>query len=762
MAQPLEFQYQVAAAGTITDANTPATGWTDYNTLDFVSPTPGTSTATALVGNDPANRTALSSSLVVSVNPGQEIWLRWLDINDAGNDHGLGIDDFSVTPQGVVVDVPPSVVSTVPTAGATGVAITSNITVTFSEAVTAGASSFTLECPFGTPIAFGVSGGGTTYTIDPTSDLLSSTTCTATVIGANVTDLDGTADPMASNYPWTFTTASSVPTLTLNDVTQNEGNSGTTTFTFSVSLSAASASAVTFDIATADNTATLADDDYIDHSLTGQSIPAGNTTYTFDVTVNGDTTFEPNETFFVNATNVTGANVADGQGLGTITNDDVQVAEIFEIQGSGATSPYATQVVSTHDNIVTAVGPQGFFIQTPTARADADPNTSNGIYVFTSTAPTVVVGDIVDVTGTVVEYFTFTEFSPVTSVTVDSSGNPLPDAIELDETFPPTDPASTWWAIGFERLEGMRVHVANGITSGPNQRRASDLSAEIYGVANLNRPFRGAGIQYPGLPALPIWDGNPEVFEIDPDFLGAVPDPDYVPAGSTYSATGVMGFDFGNWELWPTAFTFTPPASLPRPVRVRNGGEFTVGTYNLLQLDATAGDYAARLQKHSAYIRTVLGAPDVLGVQECMSITELNALAARIHTDDSSLTYTAYLEEGHDVGGIDVGFLVRDTVTNVDVSQLGYDVKFSLEPTKALHDRPPLLLEGSYVGNGAPFAFTVMVNHTRSLIGIDDDPPLPATGDGPRVRQKRLEQAQWIAQWMQDYQTAPANRSGHS
>jgi uncharacterized repeat protein (TIGR01451 family) len=58
-----------------------------------------------------------------------------------------------------------------------------------------------------------------------------------------------------------------------------------------------------------------------------------------------------------------------------------------------------------------------------------------------------------------------------------------------------------------------------------------------------------------------------------------------------------------------------------------------------------------------------------------------------------------------------------------------------------------------YAGNGAPFAFTVMVNHTRSLIGVED----PGT-EGNRVRTKRLEQAQWIAQWIQDYQTAPATQ----
>ena len=73
------------------------------------------------------------------------------------------------------------------------------------------------------------------------------------------------------------------PTLTINDVSLNEGNTGATTFTFTVSLSApAPAGGVTFDIATADNTATVADNDYVAKSLTAQTIPAGNQTYQFD------------------------------------------------------------------------------------------------------------------------------------------------------------------------------------------------------------------------------------------------------------------------------------------------------------------------------------------------------------------------------------------------------------------------------------------------------------------------------------------------
>ena len=118
----------------------------------------------------------------------------------------------------------------------------------------------------------------------------------------------------------TFTVAQ--PALSIGDVSLAEGDSGTTTFNFTVSLSLpAPAGGVTFDIATADGTATSSSD-YVAKSLTSQTIAAGSSSYTFSVTVNGDTAVEDAETFFVNVTNVSGASVADGQAQGTITNDD--------------------------------------------------------------------------------------------------------------------------------------------------------------------------------------------------------------------------------------------------------------------------------------------------------------------------------------------------------------------------------------------------------------------------------------------------------
>ncbi|WP_170113042.1 Calx-beta domain-containing protein [Ahniella affigens] len=128
--------------------------------------------------------------------------------------------------------------------------------------------------------------------------------------------------------------APALPNLTINDVTLAEGNAGTTSFLFTVSLSApAGPGGVTFDIATSAGSATTGSD-FNGSSLTGQTIPAGSSTYAFTTLVFGDTSLETNETFFVNVTNVVGANATDAQGLGTINNDDTVPVSVTAVPTS--------------------------------------------------------------------------------------------------------------------------------------------------------------------------------------------------------------------------------------------------------------------------------------------------------------------------------------------------------------------------------------------------------------------------------------------
>lgn len=184
------------------------------------------------------------------------------------------------------------------------------------------------------------------------------------------------------------------PNLSINDVSLSEGNAGTTIFTFTVSLAApAPAGGVTFDIATADGTAQdgnpgTEDTDYVAQSLLAQTIAVGNTTYTFNVTVNGDAVIEGNETFFVNVTNVTGTGVTvtDGQGQGTIVNDDIALSFIHDVQGNGAATPIPGSTVAVEGVVIgdyqATTQLSGFFLEEEDADHDADPATSEGVFVF--------------------------------------------------------------------------------------------------------------------------------------------------------------------------------------------------------------------------------------------------------------------------------------------------------------------------------------------------------------------------------------------
>ena len=413
-----------------------------------------------------------------------------------------------------------------------------------------------------------------------------------------------------------------------------------------------------------------------------------------------------------------------------------QTLEIWEIQGDGMSSPFEGQVVTTQGNVVTAVGEDLFFIQTPDSRSDGNAWTSDGIVVDLGSAPGLAVGDQVDVTGTVRERFDQTEIAGGPTVAVVSSGHQLPTPVDFDPSVP--SPLQPWPETELERFEGMLVSVEEATVSAP-----TDRFGEACIVAAPRRLYREPGIVYPGLPNLAVWDGNPEGFELDPLGLGG--GPVELTAGSILRAEGVLAFAFGAYQLWPTSLEVVSEPDLPAPARPRRFDEARVATQNLFRLGDSGDDvpYATRLRKLSMQVREVLGAPDVLAVQEVEDIETLQDLADRIATDDPSLAYTPFLEEGNDFGGIDVGFLVRDTVRVLDTEQVGADVRFTWDDS-LLHDRPPLVMVAELPGFSVPFTVTLVVVHLRSLGGIDD------AADGERVRRKRFEQSVWLSEWIQD------------
>jgi hypothetical protein len=375
-------------------------------------------------------------------------------------------------------------------------------------------------------------------------------------------------------------------------------------------------------------------------------------------------------------------------------------------------------------------------MQTPDTLTDADPLTSEGIFVYTTFS--VAVGDQVEVIGVVNEFYDFTEIAGPVTVIVASSGNPLPSAGVIDSTLPSDLPA---YLPELERLEGMRVVVA-GMATGP-----SDQHGDVSVVARSARSFREPGIEWPGLDpslGLPVWDGNPEIFELDPDGLG-LPDA-LMFAGQQFTAEGVLGFAFGSYQVLPDNLTVGPVPDVLRPVRERTLGEFTVASQNLYRLMPGEVDLALRIEKLSWHILEVLGAPDILAVQEVDTVGTLQDLADQIADDDPAVVYTPYLLQGQQWSDIEVGYLVRDTVEVNSLTQFGFDETFECDDAPwTTYDRPPLVLEAEYVGAGEPFPITVIANHLRSLFGIEDN---------QCYRLKRHEQALRLSEFIQTLQGA--------
>jgi predicted extracellular nuclease len=403
--------------------------------------------------------------------------------------------------------------------------------------------------------------------------------------------------------------------LSINDVSHTEP-SGSMLYDFTVRLSLpAPAGGVTFDIATADGTATAADNDYVADSLTGETIAEGDQTYLYSVIVNEDDRFEPDESFFVNVTNVTGAAVADGQGVGTIVNDDAgnpcadPYTPISSIQGSGAdaaiTGTLSTEGVVVGDFEGTAAN-SGFFIQDPTG--DGDAATSDGIFVFTGSSNLVSAGDLVRVTGFAHERFNQTAINgssstsaPVTAANVVNCGTGTVAATDI--TMPFAD------ATYLERFEGMSVRFPQTLVIAEyfNYDRFGEVVLALP-LPGEDRPWSGTAKEEPGAAAnartlantlrrITLDDNqstqNPS-FLRHPDGTQFTLDHKFRGGDQVANTTGVLGFDFGLYRVYPTAtadYTSVNPRT-PAPASV--GGRLKVAAQNTLNFfltgDTTASD----------------------------------------------------------------------------------------------------------------------------------------------------------------------------
>jgi hypothetical protein len=139
----------------------------------------------------------------------------------------------------------------------------------------------------------------------------------------------------------------SVPVFDVLDVKRREGASGTSTLSFTVTRGDDTASAVSVDYALWNGTA-IAPSDYTVGSATGTlSFAASETSKMVDVTVVGDRQLEHNESLFLTLNNPTLGGIADGQGTGTIVNDDTKTTAVVRVRAT-------KHVVAVHGRVAPA------------------------------------------------------------------------------------------------------------------------------------------------------------------------------------------------------------------------------------------------------------------------------------------------------------------------------------------------------------------------------------------------------------------------
>jgi predicted extracellular nuclease len=464
---------------------------------------------------------------------------------------------------------------------------------------------------------------------------------------------------------------------------------------------------------------------------------------------------------------------------------------IHDIQGRAHVSHLLNSTVSNVRGIVTAKRSNGFYMQDPVP--DADLATSEAIFVFTSSTPTVNVGDAVAVGGTVTEFrpggsssdnLSITEIiSP--SISVSSSGNALPSAtvIGTGGRIPPStvieddatgdvettgifDPLTD--GIDFyESLEAMLVQVNNAVVIGP---RLGSGEISVLGDNGVNagvRTTRGGIV-------VRAADFNPERIFID----NAIQPTPQVNVGDHFVGVvvGVLDYSSGNFKLQATQPLTASPSGLTQEVTSPAGtGQIAVATFNVENLDP--GDSATKFNTLADLVVNNLKSPDIIALEE---VQDNNG-----DTDDSvvdaTITYNMLIsairsaggptyqvrninpvagQDGGEPGGnIRVGFLFRTdrglafvdrpggdaiTATTIVNSGSGPQLSFSpgrIDPANDAFDNSRKPLAGEFSFNGSKLF--VIANHFTSKLGDEAlfgrfQPPMLSSAA------KRIEQAQAV------------------
>jgi uncharacterized protein len=411
-----------------------------------------------------------------------------------------------------------------------------------------------------------------------------------------------------------------------------------------------------------------------------------------------------------------------------------QLPPIGQIQGSGDISPYVNQTVSfrgvvtgvqTYRN-VRGVTYYTLFVQDAPGSEDDDPATSDGIAIFLGrTQPTATIGDLVQVTGQVIEFFGLTEISSDgVAVVIEARNQPLPEPIPLN---PPADNETA--ARYYEALEGMRVTMpGTAVVVGPTY--ASCGLAVVREESGITRLLRHR-LEEPVGPIIHVL--HPTNVRCDGFPLAATGD-------RVSGLVGPLTYQFDEFRLvqqndrpldhQPAARPALPPPPTAAPHQI------SIASYNVENyfdaihdtgLDSepvrTAAELAVQRAKLAYGLGPVLGCPTLVGVQEVEKAALLAELAAEtaVHC---GFTYAVAHLESPDLRGIDVALLYdprRATLVDMRLHQLCVRLETGIRDRQIscpagewpLSSRPPLQVD--LLVDGRPL--TLFVNHFKSKLG---------------------------------------------
>ncbi len=435
------------------------------------------------------------------------------------------------------------------------------------------------------------------------------------------------------------------------------------------------------------------------------------------------------------------------------------------IQGLGHTSSFVGQVVRT-EGVVTAIDSNGYYIQSAIGASDGDSRTSDGLFVFTSTAPAgVAVGDLLRVDGTIAEFrpggaggannLTTTELVSATSVKLGTAGIEAviignghyapPAAIIDNDSFATYDPAQDGIDY-YESLEAMLITVdAPRVVGDPNG------FDEVFVVASDG--VGATGLSARGTLVIAGGDFNPEKIQLDADtglyagFDGAA----YSVGDKLANVSGIVSYSFGSYEVLVTqAVTITQDVTLTQDVTNLAGAadKLSIGDYNLENIDPT--DPQAKFDALADDIVHNLRAPDIIGVQEVQdndgagtgsdltgTATAAKLIAAIVAAGGPLYTYVevapvaAGISGGEPGGNIRNGYLYNDA----RVDYVAGSAVALTDPTAFTSSRKPL--SAQFVFNGE--TITAINLHSTSRGGSNAlfgniQPPADG-GDAARTAQ---------------------------